>query len=110
MRLHVSCENCGQRMNININSSTRNNLRYHFGGDEFYATCRNCGHRGIYNVSRVRATADSNTTPGGAIAGGLLGLIGGPLGMVIGGVLGAAIGNANDLEDNRKTDLFNNSH
>jgi len=110
MKLYLTCARCGQQMNLEVNAATRNNLRYHFGGSQLYATCGNCSYRDMYDVAQVRATSSSAGTPGGAAAGGLIGLVGGPLGMIIGGLIGGAIGNANDAEDQRRADVFNNSH
>ncbi len=110
MKLYIPhCDYCSQRMNISVNASTRNELRYRFGGDEFNCTCGNCGNRGLYNVNRVFASAGSDGTPGGAIAGGLIGLLGGPIGLLIGGIVGGAIGNVSDNEDERKAEVFNSS-
>jgi hypothetical protein len=110
MKLYIaSCDYCGQRMNIGINASTRNELRFRFGGDDFYCTCGNCGTRSVYNVLNVIASSEINATPGGALAGGLVGLLGGPIGLIIGGVIGGAIGNISDNEDTRKADVFNQS-
>ena len=96
-------------MNLTIQTPTRNGLRHHFGSNNFYAYCGNCGYRGIYSVKQVMAYSDMNVTPGGALAGGLIGLIGGPVGLVIGGVLGGVLGSANDNEDKRKVNVFNAS-
>lgn len=110
MKLYIpNCPNCGHRNYLDRTSPTRNALRYHFGGDEFNATCSNCGYNALYSVSSVVAHSDSNVTPGGALAGGLIGLLGGPLGLIIGGVIGGAIGKANDSEDERKVNVFNSS-
>ena len=104
-----SCNICGNRISLGIPAHIRNDLRARFGGNEFYCTCGTCQNRSIYNVSQVRAETDSNSAPGGAIAGGLVGLLGGPLGAVIGAILGGTIGGANDTEDIRRVNTFNNS-
>jgi phage tail tape-measure protein len=109
MKLYLKCYNCGQKMNLSVQAATRNNLRYHFGGSNFIATCANCNYRGTYRVQEVTAVSDSAGTAGGATAGGLIGLLGGPLGLVIGGVVGGLLGGANDVEDQRKADVFNES-
>jgi hypothetical protein len=110
MKLYLkNCPNCGHRNYLGVQASTKNGLRVHFGGDNFYATCGNCGHQAIYYVQDVKAFSDSNVTPGGAIAGGLIGLLGGPLGLVIGGIAGGLLGTANDNEDQRKANVFNAS-
>lgn len=109
MKLYIPCAHCKRQMLLNVKAPTKNNLRYHFGGEHFNATCGNCGYSHTYRVSDVQALADSGATPGGAIAGGLIGLVGGPLGMLIGGIVGGAVGNANDAEAQRKANVFNQS-
>lgn len=110
MKLFIPhCRNCTNKMSLNITAHNRSGLRAHFSGSHFNGTCGNCGATYLYNVSEVRAETTANATAGGAAAGGLLGLIGGPLGLIIGGVIGGMIGNANDSEDQRQVDVFNNS-
>ncbi len=110
MKLYIPhCRRCNRKMNVDAFAHNRSALRQQIGGSNFYGTCDNCGGNFIYNVSEVKAEANSNDSAGGAIVGGLLGLIGGPIGLIIGGVVGGAIGNANDTEDQRQCNVFNNS-
>ena len=103
------CHTCGNKISLGFEVFTRNDLRARFGGNLFFCTCGTCSIRQIYNVAEVRAESDSNTTPGGAVVGGVVGLLGGPLGAILGTIIGGAIGGANDTEDLRKTNTFNNS-
>lgn len=110
MKLYIPhCKNCSKKMNVNLFAHNRNGIRVYLGGSNFNGSCDNCGQSYIYNVSEVKAEPGSNNTAGGAIAGGLLGLIGGPIGLILGGLIGGAIGNANDSEDQRQCEVFNNS-
>ena len=60
-------------------------------------------------MREVKAESDSNATPSGAIVGGVVGLLGGPLGAIIGAIIGGTVGGANDTEDLRRVNTFNNS-
>ncbi len=103
------CNICRNRISLGFVANTRNDLRARFGGNLFYCTCGTCNNKLIYNVTDVKAETDSNSTPGGAILGGAVGLLGGPLGAILGAIVGGAIGGANDSEDLRKVNIFNNS-
>lgn len=103
------CHICKNKISLGFEVFTRNDLRARFGGNLFFCTCGTCNNKLIYNVSEVEAESSSNTTPGGAVVGGVVGLLGGPLGALLGAIVGGAIGGANDSEDIRKKNIFNNS-
>lgn len=103
------CDNCQNPIRLDIIVANRNGLRQRFGGDFIKVRCGTCAHERIYSIRRVEAVKDSNNTGTGAVVGGLIGLLGGPLGVLIGGGLGAALGGANDTEETRKINNFNNS-
>lgn len=93
MKLYVpNCHICSTKIPLDISANTRNDLRAHFGGNDFYCTCGTCHQKSTYDVAEVRAEMDSNSLPAGAAVGGVVGLLGGPLGAIIGAIIGGAIG------------------
>lgn len=45
-----------------------------------------------YTIDNLNAESSSNDTAGGAVIGGLLGLLGGGTGVIVGGIAGGIIG------------------
>ena len=105
MKLYVVRRGSNKRVYLNRTATTRDDLRIQFGGDYF-----TIGDGHIYDVSEVRAISDSSGTAGGAVIGGLLGLLAGPGGLLIGAGLGGAIGNSTDNDDQKRVKIFNNSY
>jgi len=110
MRLFVHrCENCGQKIYLDVVMASRSQLRQHFQGDYFYVTCNHCGFRNIFNVNQVFAEIEPGSPIKGGIIGGLLGLVAGPIGVLIGGGLGAMVGSNTEKEERNRVFFFNNS-
>lgn len=107
MRLYIEeCHCCHQRIYLNVIASNRselaNNIGYSFGVE-----CPLCRNYSIYTVDRVFAEIGQSAVPGGAVLGGLLGLVGGPLGALIGGTIGSALGANADEDERRRVQQFN---
>lgn len=108
MRLFIQCRNnnCGRRIYLNIVAPTRDNLARKIEYD-FEIRCPHCGNYSVYTVNDVFAEAEASSVPGGAIVGGLIGLIGGPLGVLVGGALGGAVGANADEQERSDVRRFN---
>jgi hypothetical protein len=59
-----------------------------------------------YSSNDVIPEAELGSLTSGAIAGGLVGLLGGPEGIIIGGMIGAALGASKEEEERRKVQRF----
>ena len=64
---------------------------------------------GFYSNRNVFAEAEAGQTTGGAVLGGLVGLLGGPIGLILGGAAGAMLGAANENSEQTKANRFNQS-
>lgn len=106
MRLYVT--HCDRRIYLGISASDRYQLAESVG-TRFRVQCPRCGGYYDYSVDEVVAEPESGAAPGGAILGGLIGLIGGPLGMLIGGGVGTLWGAKADQDEERKANRFNRS-
>lgn len=104
MKLFINSKSTEQKIYLNLSANVRNDLRIRFGGDYF-----TIGDGFIYTVHEVFAEGESNNTAGGAVIGGLLGVLGGPLGLLVGAGLGGMIGNSSDQDENKRVNTFNNS-
>ena len=110
MKLFVSrCHNCSNKIQLDLISSSRSELRQKLGSEMFHVVCQSCTTKQTFSVSDVVAEVDSNSTLSGALIGGLIGLIGGPLGLLIGGGIGLGIGNSVEEDEKKKVDFFNQS-
>ena len=110
MRLYVNrCENCNQKIYLNIAAYSRSQIRQQFNSDTIYVICNHCNYKGIYGLNEIYAEVSSNSSVSVGIIGGLLGLVGGPLGMALGGGIGALIGASSDEEDRKRVAFFNSS-
>lgn len=93
----------GVKVYLSVTAKSRDELAYKLGFAWFTA-------RGeTYHVNDVVAESDSSNTAGGALIGGLIGLLTGGAGALIGGVIGGAIGNSSDSEDQERVKAFNAS-
>lgn len=107
MRLYIDdCCYCHQRIYLNITAFTRTELANKIGYS-FEVECPVCHNRAIYSVDRVFAESGQSSVPGGAILGGLIGLIAGPEGALLGGLIGSAVGANADEEDKKRAQRFN---
>lgn len=102
MKLYVTLNN--QKVYLNITASTRYELSRKIGYPWFTIQ----GYR--YHVNQVEAESENANTTGGAVVGGLLGLLGGPIGVIAGGVVGGLIGSSNDQNEREKARTFNSSY
>lgn len=102
MKLFVRNNN-NQKIYLNLTAPTRTQLANKIGGEYFYLGNRR------YNVRKVFAENDSNSTATGAVVGGTIGAFGGPLGLLIGGLVGGLIGNGTDESENNRVRRFNRS-
>jgi hypothetical protein len=110
MKLFVDrCDSCQSKIYLKNVAITRTDLRRQIGFENFHLRCGTCQNEHIYSIYRVFAESEKTSTATGAVVGGLLGLLGGPVGLLIGGGLGAAIGGADDTEEQRRVDNFNES-
>lgn len=109
MRLFVKkCENCHQKIYLNVFARTRKKLRLEIG-ESFEVKCNHCDYIGTYWVDDVWAEEGPPSLPAGAVIGGLIGLLGGPLGLIFGGGVGALLGANADENENRMVRRFNKS-
>ncbi|TAJ05070.1 hypothetical protein DMA11_23625 [Marinilabiliaceae bacterium JC017] len=102
MKLYVQNKR-GKRIYINKVASTKLELKYELGRNEFSIN----GER--YYIRDVRAQKDTNDTYIGIIVGGILGLIVGPLGIIVGGATGGIIGSGSDARKLKHVKKFNRS-
>ncbi len=91
---------------MNIVAPTRDNLARRIGHD-FEIRCPHCRNYSAHTVNDVFAEAGDSSVLGGAIVGGLIGLIGGPLGVLAGGALGGAVGANADEQERSRVRIFN---
>lgn len=110
MKLYVEpCAKCGNRVYLNIEASSKSELRRRLSSSKFTLTCSDCRYKNAFSVSQVKAEAETQAAISGGIVGGLVGIIGGPIGMLLGGALGASIGGSADSEEVKKVNFFNHS-
>lgn len=110
MKLFVKkCNNCHKKVYLNINASSRGELRRILNSNEFFLTCGNCHFRNVFSVDEVWAEAETSSALTGGVVGGIIGLIGGPIGLILGGGIGAALGNSSDESERERVNFFNTS-
>lgn len=59
-----------------------------------------------YGRDEVIAEPELGSLAGGAVAGGLVGLLGGPIGIILGGMIGATLGASAEEEERRRVQRF----
>jgi hypothetical protein len=101
MQLYV-INNVNEKVILDIKAPTRWELANKIG-QEFFVENEQ------YTVNDVIAESSNSDTTGGAIIGGLLGLLGGGIGILIGGVAGGLIGGIRDNDEKEVIEKFNNS-
>jgi hypothetical protein len=102
MKLFV-CNRQNQKIYIDIIAPTRRQLASIIGSQHFFID------RDYYTVNQVFAESENNDAVGGAVLGGLVGLLGGPVGLFFGGLAGGLIGKSRENDDETKVDKFNRS-
>lgn len=75
----------------------------------FEIFCQHCGVNKNFSRNDVIVEAESNFTAGGAVVGGLLGILGGPIGLVLGGAIGGLLGANADSEEQKRLRQFDQS-
>jgi hypothetical protein len=105
MRLFVTCPQDAQKIYLNYNAPTRDQLP-----SPVIVRCPfACGRTYSYPPDGVFAEALVGGGIGGAVAGGLIGLIGGPIGLLAGLLLGGAAGGSAEANDQQAAQRFNTS-
>jgi len=101
MRLVVYNQN--QEISLNIKAYSRGHLFEQLGSMTFFID------NFQYSINDVVALPDKTNLTGGAILGGLIGLIGGPAWILGGTFLGGIIGNNEDQKEEYRVEFFNSS-
>lgn len=102
MRLYVKDKN-NKKVFLKLTAPTKLELVQKLGTP--YFTIDN----ETYHVSQVTAELNGSNTAGGAILGGILGLITGGTGVLIGGLAGGILGGISDSDEEKKVTIFNQS-
>lgn len=102
MRLYVLCPSTHQRIYLAHAVEHRSQLIPSF--------TLNCPYEsGVYHYysrNDVIAEPELGSVAGGAVAGGLVGLLGGPIGIILGGMIGATLGASTEEEERRRVQRF----
>lgn len=102
MRLYVNCPNTGHRIYLANVVEHRSQLV-----PWFTLSCpHEPGFYHQYSRNNVIAEPEGGSLAGGAVAGGLVGLLGGPIGIILGGMIGAALGASAEEEEQRRVQRF----
>ena len=109
MQLYINCPHCRKKVILKSEAKTRSELAVQWGYS-FNIDCPHCHLQSSHTVQDVLAESSSNNAPGGAILGGLIGLIIGPEGALIGSAIGGAIGYKSDADEKRMVQLFNENY
>lgn len=102
MRLFVKCPSTKKRIYLSINVESRRDLPKRFSIKCPYESAHH-----EYKRIDVCAEPEKGTQVGGALLGGLIGLVGGPLGLVIGGLAGAFLGDRIEKSEASEAHAFN---
>lgn len=100
MRLYVTCPNDQQKIYVDIKAKHQIHII------PFDIECPYDGEIHHYTKDDVEAEPKLGTVAGGAIVGGLIGLLGGPIGVILGGAAGAMLGANAEDEENRNVREF----
>ena len=107
----MCCKNCDYRFDVASNAKTRQDLAH-----IFYLTCSYCHTTLQYTPIDVCAESSEINPAGGALIGGLVGLVGsaisavsGGIGVIVGALAGAAISNSSREKDEQAVRRFNSS-
>lgn len=100
MRLYVTCPISQEKIYVDIKAKHRVHIT------PFTIECPHDGGIHHYTWDDVEAEPGRGTVAGGALVGGLIGLLGGPIGVVLGGTAGALIGANTGDEEKRKVREF----
>ena len=106
MRLYAICKNCGKKIYLIINFTSRKEIAGKYG-ERLSITCMSCNSKSTYSVNEIFAESSVSNVPAGVIIGGLIGLIGGPLGAMVGGGIGASLGGTSDAKEIKRVNRFN---
>ena len=101
MKIYVVCRKCRRKIYLSPRVRKRRDLPPHIE-----VRCPYCEHLGVYYRNEVKAEAEVGATFGGAVLGGLIGLLGGPLGVIIGGAGGGLLGANADTEEEKRVKEF----
>lgn len=108
MQLYLNCPHCRKKIILKSEATTRNELSIQWGFS-FSIDCPHCHQQNAHSVHDILAEPSSNSAPGGAILGGLIGLLIGPEGALIGSAIGGAIGYNSDSNEKKMVQHFNES-
>ena len=104
MRLYTTCKTARHNFYVHSDARVRRELP-----PEFYLTCP-YNHINIYYPREILAeTTEANTTIGGALAGGIVGLLAGGFGAIVGVLTGGLLGGNRERQDIEAVNRFNNS-
>ena len=103
MRLYLQGQ-CGHKIYLTSPAQTRAELP-----GWFQLQCPHDQQAGYYANQNVFAEPESGQTAGGAILGGLVGLLAGPIGLILGGAAGASFGAATEKTELARANRFNES-
>jgi hypothetical protein len=104
MRLYAICKTDKYPFYISSHVKVRSALP-----SSFYLTCP-YGHTHGYNPNEIFAeTTEENTVIGGALAGGLIGLLAGGAGAILGLLTGGLLGGKREMQDKEAVERFNRS-
>lgn len=109
MQIYLNCPHCRKKIILKSEAKNRNELAIQWGSS-FSIDCPHCHQQSIHSVLDILAEPSSNNAPGGAILGGLIGLLIGPEGALIGSAIGGAIGYNSDANEKRMVQQFNESY
>lgn len=106
LRLFVYCKNpsCRSKFYISSHAKIREQLL-----SNFYLTCPICHQILVYYPKDVFAESSEISTAGGALLGGLVGLLLGGIGAIFGTLVGGILGGTREKRDAEAVAEFNNS-
>lgn len=101
MRLYVK-NSRGDKVHLDVSATSKRDLASKIGV-QFQVQGEH------YHINQVIAESSNNDTAGGAVVGGILGLIVGGAGMVVGGILGGLLGSSSDTKEQKNVQNFNST-